>query len=158
MASGTISAPITRFALSDMTTDTSVANINEEPVLGFVGGVDSPVINDFLYGFILGAQSINPDIKVDTRYTNDYVDTAIAKEYGLSMGAGEPLGSMLAALVFGLAQALGIKVSSLGADSNLVSPIPYLVTILGLVVFALVGRSRARQRHSAAALQAAAAK
>ena len=75
-----------------------------------------------------------------------------------AMGAGEPLGSMLAALVFGLAQALGIKVSSLGADSNLVSPIPYLVTILGLVVFALVGRSRVRQRHSAAALQAAAAK
>ena len=75
-----------------------------------------------------------------------------------AMGAGEPLGSMLAALVFGLAQALGIKVSSLGADSNLVSPIPYLVTILGLVVFALVGRSRVRQRHSAAALQAAAVK
>ena len=68
-----------------MTTDTSVENINEDAVLGFVGGVDSPVINDFLYGFILGAQSVNPDVKVDTRYTNDYVDTAIAKEYGLSM-------------------------------------------------------------------------
>ena len=75
-----------------------------------------------------------------------------------AMGAGEPFGSMVAALIFGLAQALGIKVSSLGADSNLVSPIPYLVTILGLVVFALVGRSRTKQRHSAAALQAAAAK
>ena len=68
-----------------MTTDTSVANINKDAVLGFVGGVDSPVINDFLIGFIEGAQSVNPDIKVDTRYTNDYVDTAIAKEYGLSM-------------------------------------------------------------------------
>ncbi len=68
-----------------MTTDTNVPNMNEEAVLGFVGGVDSPVINDFLYGFILGAQSVNPDIKIDTRYTNDYVDTAIAKEYGLSM-------------------------------------------------------------------------
>lgn len=68
-----------------MTTDTSIANMNPEAVLGFVGGVDSPVINDFLYGFILGAQSVNPDVKVDTRYTNDYVDTAIAKEYGLSM-------------------------------------------------------------------------
>ena len=68
-----------------MTTDTSVKNINSDAVLGFVGGVDSPVINDFLYGYILGAQSVNPDIKVDTRYTNDYVDTAIAKEYGLSM-------------------------------------------------------------------------
>ena len=36
-------------------------------------------------GYIEGAKSVNPDIKVDTRYTNDYVDTAIAKEYGLSM-------------------------------------------------------------------------
>ena len=68
-----------------MTTDTSLPNINEDAVLGFVGGVDSPVINDFLVGFIEGAQAVNPDIKVDTRYTNDYVDTAIAKEYGLSM-------------------------------------------------------------------------
>ena len=72
------------FAAS-MTTDTSVPNMNEEAVLGFVGGVDSPVINDFLYGFITGAQSVNKDVKIDTRYTNDYVDTAIAKEYGLSM-------------------------------------------------------------------------
>jgi len=73
-----------------------------------------------------------------------------------AMGAGEPFGAMLAALVFGLAQALGIKVSSLGADSNLVSPIPYLVTILGLVIFALVARNRTRHRHSAAALASAA--
>ena len=68
-----------------MTADTSLPNINEDAVLGFVGGVDSPVINDFLVGFIEGAQSVNPDVKIDTRYTNDYVDTAIAKEYGLSM-------------------------------------------------------------------------
>ena len=67
------------------TVDTSLANINEDAVVGFVGGVDSPVINDFLLGFIKGAQSVNPNIKIDTRYTNDYVDTAIAKEYGLSM-------------------------------------------------------------------------
>ena len=68
-----------------MTTDTSLDKMNPEAVVGFVGGVDSPVINDFLIGFIEGAQSVNPDIKIDTRYTNDYVDTAIAKEYGLSM-------------------------------------------------------------------------
>ena len=68
-----------------MTTDTSLNNVNADAVLGFVGGVDSPVINDFLVGFIEGAQSVNADVKVDTRYTNDYVDTAIAKEYGLSM-------------------------------------------------------------------------
>ena len=68
-----------------MTADTNVPNINADAVVGFIGGVDSPVINDFLIGFIEGAQSVNPDIKIDTRYTNNYVDTAIAKEYGLSM-------------------------------------------------------------------------
>ena len=68
-----------------MTTDTNLPLVNEDAVVGFVGGVDSPVINDFLIGFIQGAQSVNPDIKIDTRYTNDYVDTAIAKEYGISM-------------------------------------------------------------------------
>ena len=44
-----------------------------------------PVINDFLYGFLLGAQAVNPDIKVDTRYTNSYVDPAKGKELAESM-------------------------------------------------------------------------
>ena len=72
-----------------------------------------------------------------------------------AMGGGEPLGSMLSALVFGFAQALSIKVSSKVIDSNLVTPIPYLVTILGLVVFALVLRSKVKRQHSAAALKEA---
>ena len=72
-----------------------------------------------------------------------------------AMGGGEPLGSMLSALIFGFAQALSIKVSSRGIDSNLVTPIPYLVTILGLVVFALVLRSKVKRQHSAAALKEA---
>ena len=68
-----------------MTVETGVDKINPEAVVGFIGGIDSPVINDFLYGFLLGAQAANPAIKVDTRYVNSYVDTATAKEMGLSM-------------------------------------------------------------------------
>ena len=68
-----------------------------------------------------------------------------------SMGGGEPVGSMLAALVFGFAQALGIKVSATGVDSNLVAPIPYIVTILSLVVFALNKRRKERKRYRGAA-------
>ena len=73
-----------------------------------------------------------------------------------AMGAGEPVGAMLSALVFGFAQALGIKISALGVDSNLVSPIPYMVTILGLVAFALVTRARAKRARAAKAAEAAA--
>ena len=68
-------------------------------------------------------------------------------------GGGECLGGMLSSLVFGFAQALGIKFSAVGLDSNLASPIPYAVTIIGLVIFSLVRRSRAKKLHSAAALK-----
>lgn len=61
------------------------AGLNETGTIGFVGGVDSPVINDFLVGYIEGAQSVNPDIKVDTRYIGDYVNVAKGKEIGTSM-------------------------------------------------------------------------
>ena len=68
-----------------MTLDTNVERINEDKVIGFVGGYDSPVINDFMIGYITGAQNIDPDMKIDVRYTSDYVDTAKAQEYGISM-------------------------------------------------------------------------
>ena len=74
-----------------------------------------------------------------------------------AMGNGECLGGMLSSLVFGFAQALGIKFSAIGLDSNLASPIPYAVTIIGLVIFALVRRSREKKRHSSAGLEKAAA-
>ena len=62
-----------------------------------------------------------------------------------AMGSGECLGGMLSSLVFGFAQALGIKFSARGLDSNLASPIPYAVTIIGLVVFSLIRRSRIKK-------------
>lgn len=73
-----------------------------------------------------------------------------------AMGSGECLGGMLSSLVFGFAQALGIKFSAVGLDSNLASPIPYAVTIIGLVVFALARRNQEKKQHSSAALEKAA--
>jgi len=64
-----------------------------------------------------------------------------------AMGSGECLGGMLSSLVFGFAQALGIKFSAIGLDSNLASPIPYAVTIIGLVIFALSRRSRDKKQR-----------
>jgi basic membrane protein A and related proteins len=56
--------------------------LNDENIIGFVGGVDSPVICDFLTGYIEGAQSVNPDVKVDWRWIGSYTDTAQGKEIG----------------------------------------------------------------------------
>lgn len=62
-----------------------------------------------------------------------------------AMGSGEPFRSALAAVIFGFAQALSVKASALGVDSNLVSPIPYFVTIIGLVIFALIARAKMKK-------------
>lgn len=51
--------------------------------IGFVGGMDIPPINDFLVGYIEGAKSANPDVKVIVTYPGDYYDPAKGKEHGI---------------------------------------------------------------------------
>lgn len=40
--------------------------------VGFVGGVDSPLISKFESGFIAGVKSVNPDIEVDVQYAESF--------------------------------------------------------------------------------------
>ncbi len=54
-----------------------------ETKIGFVGGMDIPGINEFLIGYIEGAQSIMPEIKVATSYVGSFTDSAKGKENGL---------------------------------------------------------------------------
>ncbi len=66
-----------------------------------------------------------------------------------AMGRGEPLGTMLSS--FGFAQALRTKVSGMqGVSSYLVSVIPYLVTIIGLVLYAISTMNKLKKRQVAA--------
>lgn len=63
-----------------------------------------------------------------------------------AMGQGEPVGAMLASLLFGFASALGNKMEGLqGFSSYLVASIPYVVTILGLVVYAMSTLKKVRK-------------
>lgn len=56
-----------------------------ETAIGFVGGMDIPGINEFLVGYIEGAQQINPDIRVASSYVGSFTDTAKGKENALLM-------------------------------------------------------------------------
>ncbi|MFD2044163.1 BMP family protein [Ornithinibacillus salinisoli] len=47
--------------------------------LGFVGGIDSPLINKFESGFIAGAKSVNPDIEIEVEYAASFGDAAKGK-------------------------------------------------------------------------------
>lgn len=54
-----------------------------EDKIGFVGGMDIPGINEFLVGYIEGAQAVNPGIKVAASYVGSFTDTAKGKENAL---------------------------------------------------------------------------
>lgn len=53
--------------------------------IGFVGGVDSPLIKKFESGFIAGAKSVNPDIEVDVQYAESFADAAKGKLIATNM-------------------------------------------------------------------------
>ena len=64
-----------------------------------------------------------------------------------AIGQGEPLGAMLASILFGFASALGNKMEGLpGFSSYLVSSIPYIVTIIGLAIYALTQLKKSRKK------------
>lgn len=53
---------------------------NTDKTIGFVGGVESTTVNNFLVGYAEGAKYVDPEIKVLTAYVGDYNDTAKAKD------------------------------------------------------------------------------
>jgi len=59
--------------------------INEDKVVGFVGGMDVPLIKKFEAGFTAGVQSVDPEIKVIPLYAGNFTDQAKGKELGLSL-------------------------------------------------------------------------
>ena len=52
--------------------------------LGFLGGLDIPVINDFLVGYVAGAQSMDEGAKVAVSYIGSFDDAAKGKELALA--------------------------------------------------------------------------
>lgn len=61
------------------------ASASKTGQLGFAGGFDMPLINDWLVGYIEGARTVNPDIKINTGYMNSFTDAAKGKEIGIAL-------------------------------------------------------------------------
>lgn len=68
-----------------MTQMTDIEGINEELIIGAMGGQDIPVINDFVVGYEQGACLVNPDTQVITQYVGGWNDPARGKEIALAM-------------------------------------------------------------------------
>ena len=70
--------------LAALVTESDMPNANEDKKIGFVGGSEHPIITDFLVGYIAGAKSVDPDIKVYVSYIGSWDDTAKGKETAIA--------------------------------------------------------------------------
>lgn len=70
--------------LAALVTESDMENSNEDKKIGFIGGSEHPVITDFLVGYIAGAKSVDPDIKVYVSYIGSWDDTAKGKETAIA--------------------------------------------------------------------------
>lgn len=61
------------------------ATVSESQVIGFIGGVEAPVIQRFEQGFIEGAKSINPDIVIFSEYAGDFDDDVLGAKMASEM-------------------------------------------------------------------------
>lgn len=78
--------------------------INKEKAIGFIGGMaNNPAIDDFLIGYIEGAQAVDPEIKVAVSYLGTFDDSAKGKEATLAQ-----FNSSNVDIVFAAAGAAGI--------------------------------------------------
>lgn len=58
--------------------------INDDNTIAFIGGMDIPPVEKFEVGFIAGARSVNPDVKVISLYAGAFDDQAKGKELALT--------------------------------------------------------------------------
>lgn len=63
-----------------------------------------------------------------------------------SMGRLHPVGSMFSALLFGVADAISNVLAAMRIPDEVVKMIPYIVTIIGLVIFSFLRTKRKTQR------------
>lgn len=95
------------------TTDTSIPGINEQKLIGAVGGDVDPVIASFVFAYTNGAHSIDHEIQVETKYLGTWDDTAKGKQAALQ------LYDMGADVVFQIAAAAGLGVLQAAAERDL---------------------------------------
>ncbi|HBZ09653.1 MAG TPA: BMP family ABC transporter substrate-binding protein [Bacillus bacterium] len=105
-----------------VTINEELEGANPEKVIGFVGGMDIPIINDFKSGYEQGAHYVDKDIKVVSSIIGNFADAPKAKELTLSQ-----INSQKADVVYQVAAAAGLGVLeaanekgvySIGVDSN----------------------------------------
>lgn len=67
-------------AAAMFTTKTEIPNVNPEKIIGWVGGMDIPVLADFFTGYEQGAKHVDPDIQILQSFAGTFNDPLKGKE------------------------------------------------------------------------------
>lgn len=111
-----------------MTTDESLDMIDpSNKIIGFLGGMENSVINDFLVGYIQGAKDVDADTQVALAYVGNFYDSAAGKDMALTQYQnGADVGFNVAGSA-GLGQieaAVDAKRYAFGVDSDQAAVLP----------------------------------
>ncbi|HJB07194.1 MAG TPA: BMP family ABC transporter substrate-binding protein [Candidatus Enterocloster faecavium] len=71
-------------AAAMFTEKTDIEGVNEDAIIGWVGGMDIPVLHDFYVGYEQGAKYINPDITILQAFAGTWTDPLRGKELTLA--------------------------------------------------------------------------
>lgn len=132
-----------------MTTDSSLSMIDpSNSNIGFLGGMENPIINDFLLGYIQGAKDVNPNVKVKIAYVGNFYDSAAGKELALAQyqSGGVDVGYNVAGAA-GLGQieaAVDAKKYAFGVDSDQAALLPEKADFIPTSALKNVGNSLIR--------------
>lgn len=66
------------------TQHTEIEGVNDKAIIGWVGGMDIPVLHDFYTGYEQGAKYINPDIQILQSFAGSWTDPLKGKELTLA--------------------------------------------------------------------------
>ncbi len=136
-------------AAAMMTTDYRLPMVDPATKsIGFLGGMENPIINDFLLGYIQGAKHVLPDVKVALGYVGNFYDSAAGKDIALVQyqSGGVDVGYNVAGAA-GLGQIEAAEVAkryAFGVDSDQAALLPEQAEYIPTSALKNVGNSLIR--------------
>ena len=100
-------------AAAMFTTRTEIPGVNDANIIGWVGGMDIPVLSDFFVGFEQGARFIDPSIQILQSFAGTFTDPLAGKELALAQF------DMGADIIMNVASGTGLGILEAAAETGL---------------------------------------
>jgi len=88
-------------------------NATGSKVIGLVGGMDVPVIQDFVVGFKAGAEAVDPSVQVKTAFIGDFTNSQKGHDLAMSMFTNDK-----ADVVYQVAGGAGVGILQAAKDAG----------------------------------------